>query len=288
MFRIGDFSRLAQVTVRTLRLYDELGLLKPAQIDKFTDYRYYTIEQLPRLNRILAFKDLGFSLEQIADLLNGSLKENQLHAMLTAKQAEIEGELAEGRARLARVAARLRQIEQEGQPLHADVVLKTAEPLWIASVRGVVPNVEQMGDIRAERLKVLYARLAEAKVTAREPELFIYHNPEYTDTDIDMETATAIDSTEAKRLVPGGVLTARELPVAPQVVSVIHRGPLWDVPQAIIALFTWIGANDFASAGVIRELHWHWRESELSEAAFENVTLEMQIPVARLERMNQR
>lgn len=288
MIRIGDFSRLAQVTVRTLRLYDELGLLKPAQIDKFTDYRYYTIEQLPRLNRILAFKDLGFSLEQIADLLNGHLKENQLHAMLTARQAEIEGDLAEAQARLARVAARLRQIEQEGQPSHYDVVLKAAEPLWIASMRGNVPKVEMMGDLRAERLKTLYAGLMEANVTPREPELFIYHNPEYTDTDIDMETATAIDPAEAKRLAPDSMVTARHLPAAEQVASVIHRGPLWDVPHAIIALFTWIGANGFTSAGVIHEYHLRWRELELSEAAFEDVTLEMQIPVVRLARMNQR
>jgi DNA-binding transcriptional MerR regulator len=283
MFRIGDFSRLAQVTVRTLRLYDELGLLKPAQIDKFTDYRYYTIEQLPRLNRILAFKDLGFSLEQIADLLNGNLNEAQLHNMLMGRQAEIEIELAETRARLARVAARLRQIEQEGQPARYDVVLKTAEPLWIASLRGNVPKVEMMGEIRAERLKRLYTELAQARVAPREPELFIYHNPEYTDTDIDMETATAIDPADAQRLLSGDGGMARELPAVAQVASVIHRGPLWDVPQAIIALLTWIGANGFTSAGTIREHHLRWRELELTEQVVENVTLEMQIPVAPLE-----
>ena len=282
MFRIGDFSRLAQVTIRTLRLYDELGLLKPAQIDKFTEYRYYTIEQLPRLNRILAFKDLGFSLEQIADLLGGHLKEAQLQEMLRAKQAQIEGELAEARARLARVAARLRQIEQEGRPPRYDVVLKTAEPLWIASVRGIVPKVEMMGDLRAERLKALYAGLAEAQVTPREPELVIYHNPEYTDTDIDMETATVINVADARHLDSGSGVVARELPAATQVASVIHRGALWEVPQAIIALFTWIGANGFASAGAIRELHLRWRELELAEKDFEDVTLETQIPVAPL------
>ena len=281
MFRIGDFSRLAQVTVRTLRLYDELGLLKPAQIDKFTDYRYYTIEQLSRLNRILAFKDLGFSLEQIADLLNGNLKESQLRNLLTAKQAEIEGEVAEARARLTRVAARLQQIEQEGQPSHYDVVLKSADSLWIASVRGIVPKVEMMGEIRAERLKLLYATLQTANVTAHEPELFIYHNPEYTDTDIDMETATAIDPAQAKRLAQGEVV-AREIPAAERVASVIHRGALWDVPQAIIALFTWIGANGFTSAGNIQEYHLRWRELELTEKTVEDVTLEMQIPVAPL------
>lgn len=62
MLRIGEFSQLAQISIRTLRLYDEMGLFKPAQIDRFTEYRYYNVEQLPRLNRILALKDLGLSL----------------------------------------------------------------------------------------------------------------------------------------------------------------------------------------------------------------------------------
>ncbi|MGQ0603573.1 MAG: MerR family transcriptional regulator [Anaerolineales bacterium] len=283
MYKIGDFSQLAQVTVRTLRLYDELGLLRPAQIDKFTGYRYYALEQLPRLNRILALKDLGLSLEAIADLLNGKLNDAQFYELLAEKQTEIEREMKASQARLARVAARLAQIEQEGQPPKYEVVLKTAERLWIASVRGIVPKVEMMGEVRYKRLQALYSGLVEAQVSPHEPEIYIYHNPEYTDTDIDMETATAIDRADAKRLTANGTVLARELPAAEQVASVIHRGPLWEVPQAIIALFTWIGANGFTSAGVIREHHLRWRELELTEKTVEAVTLEMQIPVVRLE-----
>jgi DNA-binding transcriptional MerR regulator len=282
MFRIGDFSRLAQVTVRTLRLYDELGLLKPAQIDKFTDYRYYTIEQLPRLNRILAFKDLGFSLEQIADLLNGKLSEGQLRTMLTEKQTEIERELVASSARLARVTARLKQIDHEGQPSSYDVVLKTAEPLWIASVRGLVPKLEMMQTVRYERLTTLYAALAEGGCKAQEPEIFMYHNSEYTEIDIDMEAATAIGQAEAERVQSISTLTIRELPAAEQVVSTIHYGQPSDVTQAIVALFAWIGANGLTSVGAIREHHLHWRECELTQENFTSVTMEVQIPVTRL------
>lgn len=63
MFKIGEFSRLSRVSVRMLRHYDQLGLLTPSQTDSFTGYRYYSANQLPRLNRILALRDLGFSLE---------------------------------------------------------------------------------------------------------------------------------------------------------------------------------------------------------------------------------
>lgn len=66
MIKIGEFSQLSQVTVKTLHHDDEMGLLKPAHIDAFTNYRYYTVEQLPRINRIMALKELGLTLEQIA------------------------------------------------------------------------------------------------------------------------------------------------------------------------------------------------------------------------------
>ena len=67
MFKIGEFSKLSRVSVKALRHYDDMGLLRPAQVDRFTSYRYYALEQLPRLHRILGLKELGFSLEQIGD-----------------------------------------------------------------------------------------------------------------------------------------------------------------------------------------------------------------------------
>ena len=90
MIKIGDFSRLSQVSVKTLRYYDEVGLLKPVEVDRFTSYRYYSFDQLPRLNRVLALKDLGFSLEQIAQALDEGLTPDQLRGMLKLKRAEID------------------------------------------------------------------------------------------------------------------------------------------------------------------------------------------------------
>jgi DNA-binding transcriptional MerR regulator len=90
MFKISDFSRLCRLSVKALRYYDELGLLKPAQIDRFTGYRYYSIDQLPRLNRILALKDLGLSLEQIGGLLDSGLSPDQLRGMLKLKRAKLQ------------------------------------------------------------------------------------------------------------------------------------------------------------------------------------------------------
>ena len=69
MLKIGEFSKLSRVSVRMLRNYDEIGLLKPAEIDRFTDYRYYREDQLPTAGRIAALKDMGFSLADIVRIL---------------------------------------------------------------------------------------------------------------------------------------------------------------------------------------------------------------------------
>src|SRR5271165_1208003 len=115
MLKIGEFSQLGQVTVRTLHHYDNLGLLKPVFIDPDSDYRYYSIEQLPRLNRIVALKDLGLSLDQIAHLLASDVSAAEMRGMLELRQAELAQHITAEQATMARVAARLRQIEQEGK-----------------------------------------------------------------------------------------------------------------------------------------------------------------------------
>ena len=137
MFKIGDFSRLAQVSVRMLRHYDKLGLLTPSQTDKWTGYRYYTIDQLPRLNRIVALNGLGLTLQEIADLLgkNNALPPEQLRGMLMLRRTELERELEERRWQLASVEARLQQIEQENEPDPYEIVVKSVEPLPVASLR---------------------------------------------------------------------------------------------------------------------------------------------------------
>ena len=95
----------------TLRYYDERALLKPSQVDRFTGYRYYATEQLQRLNRILALKELGLSLDQIGQMLEGDVSAAELRGMLRLRHAELENQMQDAHAQLDRVAARLRQIE---------------------------------------------------------------------------------------------------------------------------------------------------------------------------------
>src|SRR5262245_3543335 len=112
MFRIGDFSKLSQVSIKTLRFYDEIGLLKPTYVDSFTGYRYYTASLLSRLNRILILKELGFSLEEIAPMLEGDLPVMQVREALQVKREELERRIDEERQRLGRIDAWLGRIDE--------------------------------------------------------------------------------------------------------------------------------------------------------------------------------
>lgn len=113
MFRIGEFSQIARVSGRLLRYYDSIGLLQPQRTDPATGYRYYSAGQLGRLNQILALKDLGLSLEQVARLLDGNISPNEIRGMLTLKKAELERTLSEEASRLLHIESRLRQIEEQ-------------------------------------------------------------------------------------------------------------------------------------------------------------------------------
>ena len=144
MIKIGDFARLSQVSVVTLRYYDEVDLLKPVKVDSFTGYRFYSSEQLPRLNRILALKDLGFSLEQIKLVLADGLTVEQLRVMLALQRTEVEKHLADEGERLRRIEARLRQIELEDKMPKYDVVIKTTPAMLVASRRVTIPTNDQV------------------------------------------------------------------------------------------------------------------------------------------------
>lgn len=138
MFQIGEFSKIGQVSARQLRRYDEMGLLKPQQVDRFTGYRYYSAEQLPRLNRILALKELGLSLSQIGQYLNQEISTDELRGMLALKQSQIEQQLQAEAARLRYIASRIEQIDRHGVLDNDEVVLKSVPPhrgRWTASHR---------------------------------------------------------------------------------------------------------------------------------------------------------
>jgi DNA-binding transcriptional MerR regulator len=150
VFGIGTVARLAGVSVRTLRYYDEVGLLRPRWVDPATGYRWYAPEQLRRLHRIIALRDLGVKLVDIAVLLDDEPSVEELRGILSLRRAEAHDRLTEVAERLARVEARLAQLEV-AEMTEFDVVVKRTEPEWVigitepvASLDGIVPAHERL------------------------------------------------------------------------------------------------------------------------------------------------
>jgi DNA-binding transcriptional MerR regulator len=281
MYKIGDFSQLARISVRTLRLYDELDLLKPAQVDRLTGYRQYDASQLPRLNRILALKDLGFSLEQIAQLLREDMPAERLRGMMLMKRADVERELEENQARLSRVEARLRQIENEGNLSPYDVTLKEVPSMKIASTKSTVPTLDEVIGARQGMFKNIYNWLEKNRIEPGKPELAFYPDQEYVEQDIQLETAVplGVSPSDAPPPSPDGGIFIHELPAVPTMASVIHHGRFGDVNDAITALCQWAGDNGYMPVGAFREIHLFGRENDLDD--FNSVTIEMQLPVEK-------
>jgi DNA-binding transcriptional MerR regulator len=247
MFRIGEFSKLSRVSVRMLRHYDQLGLLKPSHTHSLTGYRYYSADQLPRLNRILALRDLGFSLEKIGEMLDDELPSEQLLGMLKLRKAEIEQQMQIEQMRLARLEARIQQMSGKGSMPMYDTLLREIEPQLVLSWREVVHDDDRLQDMFEEA----ETYIAQFDARADQPPLTIYHDQEYRDKDIDAEIILPL-----KFAIAGtGEMRVLNLPPIKTAACVVHTGDYATIYQAYNALLQWIEVNGYRMAGPVREVY---------------------------------
>jgi DNA-binding transcriptional MerR regulator len=222
MFRIGDFSRIARVSTRLLRFYDQIGLLAPAHADAQSGYRYYTMAQLAQLNRITVLKELGFSLDQVGDILRSQVGAAELRSMLLLRRADAERSLALEAQRLRQIETRIAQIETEGQLSAEDVIVRAepARPL-LAMRRTVASFAEALAMIGAvrERARPLLPRRHGAQFVV------VAHAPQFEQDELDLEFGFALDGLEPPRLPPGCDLALGELPAVERMAVCVRSGP---------------------------------------------------------------
>ncbi len=271
MIRIGDFSRLSRVSIKTLRYYDEMGLFKPIDVDRFTGYRYYSASQLPRLNRILALRDLGLSLEQIARVLDEGVSPEQLRGMLRLKRAELQQHITSEQERLARIEARLNTIESEDRMPDYDVVIKQIEPQLVAGVRDTLSSYPEVGRLFDE----VYGYLIRHDVKG--PDLIgaaIWHDEEFKTSDIDGEAVIYLKQS----IQEGGRVKVYELPAA-TVASAIHKGAYNRLNQVTEAIGRWIEANGYRIVGPNREIYLYCPEPVRQDD--KSYVTEIQFPIEK-------
>ena len=258
MLKIGEFSRLSQVTVKTLHHYNDLGLLKPAHIDDFTNYRYYTLDQLPRIHRIMALKELGLSLEQIGLLLDEELPTEQIRGMLRLKQAKIQQNLREEQKRLSMVEFRLRMIEAEINFPEMDVVIKRIETMSVLSIFvgwdqemaefiQAVQHAIQAGDIK-------YAGMAIDVFHG--DEIIHLEFPNLRDGLHEILLSVAENQVGDVTLENIGLLTLRRTPLIETAATLLLHGVEHDEGyERVVLLQRWAVAHDYHLRSLVRYLH---------------------------------
>jgi DNA-binding transcriptional MerR regulator len=280
MFRIGDFSRIARVSTRLLRYYDGVGLLSPAWTDPATGYRYYAADQLWRLNRILALKELGLSLERISRLLDDDISSDEIRGMFLTRKAELERTVSEETQRLRNVESRLRQIDEHGPAGEFDVVVKSVEPADFLSLRtsfasfdDAIPVVRRVAEIDARKLP---ERVRDA--------LVVVAHSDYDDENLDLEIGYTLNdrADAAVRLAAGVELTPSELPGVETMATLVRSGPGDQSHLGFGALGLWLDANGYEIAGPSRE---RFLELPFRQPDPRHAVIEIQFPVVRAPRI---
>ena len=275
MVSIGEFARLGGVSVRTLRHYDEIGLLRPASVDPETGYRGYAPAQLGQLNRIIALKELGLSLAQSRQLVTGITAE-ELRGMLVLRRAQLEQELEEHKNQLLEVEARLGYIEREGTMPADDVTVKKIPAMGVVAIAGTAPafgaaNVVPV--VNSSRLQFDELAIPElVKVTG--PFMIFY---EHDEGEITVHLALPVAEQPAELPAPAQYL---ELPEV-EVVAAVRSGRAASIfPMVYQDLFRWAEAHGFQAHAPGREI-WVNEVDDLAE--IEQQVFEVQLPFTRPE-----
>ncbi|HWN62756.1 MAG TPA: helix-turn-helix domain-containing protein, partial [Streptosporangiaceae bacterium] len=227
MFSIGEFARHGRVSVRMLRHYDAIGLLRPATVDAATGYRFYQAGQLAELNRIMALKDLGFTLGQVQAILAEQVSAAELRGMLKLRRAEIHAQIQDETARLARVEARLATIEDEARVPVDGVVIKRLAPVRVGELTATAAGYEP--EAISPVIQPLYCDLwqlmASAGVSAAGPPIAYYEDTPAGDGAIVVHAAVPVVAE------PGGEHRFRvvNLPEVDTAAAIIHHGSMDDV-----------------------------------------------------------
>jgi len=277
MFQIGEFSRIARISTRQLRHYDEIGLLRPVQIDTETGYRYYSATQLPRLYRILALKELGLTLDQIVRLLDDNISAEEIHGMLTMKKTQIEQTLRDEFARIRSVEARLAQIEEKGILSNEDVVLKTVPPQQYLSIRQVVPSIREGFALMYEMHRLMPFR---AERSAIGKFALLFYSDSFDTENVDLEMGFLLDHKflDTFKLSEGRTMTVRTVPAVQTMATMICVG----IDQHIAGygtLGTWIEKNNFQLAGP----SWEIFIEPFQPGKEDEAVIEIQLPVKKIE-----
>ena len=274
MFRIGDFSRIARVSARLLRFYEEIGLFTPAHADSQTGYRYYKASQLADLNRIIVLKELGFSLEQIRGILGAPPGAAELRNLLLARRNEVVQTLQAESQRLRYIETRIAQIESQGSLSAEDVVVRAEPARPFLSLRRTVSSFAAarglIGELKTHAREALRGERPGALVA-------VAHSPQFEAEELDVEFGFVLE--RVPRQVEHPVLRLRELEAVERMAVCVRVGLPEDAHLVTARIGQFLEASGDALAGPSRE----WFLQPPNPEKMHESIVEMQFPIRRAQ-----
>lgn len=274
MLKIRDFAKLAEVSMTTLRYYDEIDLLKPIHVDPATGYRFYTMDQLPHLHRILAYKELGLGLTEIVRILDEGISPEAFQGMLRLRQAQLQHQIEAEQEQLARIEARLRALDYGSYMPACEIVIKP-----VKSITGVALHLT-MNDLasHAHWIDSIETLLKRYGVKPIDHLIVLHPESEDDQTTSSVEVIAPVTERDANLLIAcsEGQLTRRELPAFPRMASTLHLGHPSLVLSAYQALGVWMEDNAYTIIGPRRKIRLRRGEN------LDDALTEIQFPVEKV------
>ncbi len=280
MLRIGEFSKVSGLSPDALYHYERKGILVPALVDQGTGYRFYDVSQLKTVGQILAFKDAGFTLEEIMALFAKELPVPELICQLEAKALVMEQALKQESERLERLHTQIFLMKNGGIPYMSEISIKKVEPILIASIRRAVAK-EAFDDNLEEMWPQVNDYIAKKELPRATPCLMLYHSGwwhmqqfgiPYDEKQLDLEVAEPV-----LRSVEGdAVVKVYPLPAVEKMACLIHRGAFSAMGETFEGLFAWMRQNQYHANGPIREIY---HKGDWATDNPEEYVTEIQIPI---------
>lgn len=269
MFRIGEFSKMSKTTIKTLRYYDEMGLLKPEETDVFTGYRFYTGKQLIQLHRIQSYRQIGLSINDIKLILNGK----DFRDILLIRKSELLSELENGYEQLSRIEFILSD-QEEKKFMNYQVTMKELPECIVYSKTMTVPSYNDYFNLIPALGEQLKAKYPDVKCTIPEYCFIKYLDGEYKEKNIHIEFCEAI----TKIYENFDEIIFKKIPKV-NAISVMHKGAYRNLSQAYAYAFKWIEENGYVAADSPRE---SYIDGIWNKQTDQEWLTEIQIPVKKL------
>ena len=252
LYKIGMFANMNRVTIKTLRYYDEQRLLVPVYVDEETGYRYYAAGQMAQLHRIIALKNLGFSIDDIRKIIDGAEEKS----FLLEKKHEILKEISVLTNKLSQVESYL---AKESMNLSAPVLIKEIPEVIVCTMKRRIKTYDALFELMPQ----MGAQMEISDCHCAEPEYCFTHylESEYKEEDILVEICEAV--TEKKQNTEE--LTFKVLPKVPKAACIFHKGSYNTLHESYAMLLQYIEENGYEICGNVRESYidgvWN-KESE--------------------------